>query len=182
MDFILSFIDKIGVVLVLKMMLAEFLVGAVIGIGKKELARLQAVMVPTKRVFSAKDYTSTSFGRDLPRGAFNPLALAPSLVVVDYDNDQVRQETFYSPLGDHTSFVDGRSTLIGASILSSPTYLMIATLPMLLGFLGALLLFWVPLINKYASSYLISGLAWNMLMLIIPIFVYRTWENNTTSE
>jgi hypothetical protein len=43
---------------------------------------------------------------------------------------------------------------------------MIAALPMLLGFLGALLLFWVPLINKYASSYLISGFVWNMLMLV----------------
>jgi hypothetical protein len=182
MDLILSFLDKIGVVLVLKMMLAELLIGAAIGIGKKELARLQAIIAPTKRVFSAKEYTSTSFGRDLPRGAFNPLALAPSLVVVDYDNDQVRQETFYSPLGDHTSFVDGRSTLIGASILSSPTYLMIATFPMLFGFLGAVFLSWLPLINKYASSYLISGFAWNMLMAIIPIFIYRTWENNTTSE
>jgi hypothetical protein len=113
---------------------------------------------------------------------FNPLALAPSLVVVDYDNDRVRQETFYSPLGDHTSFVDGRATSIGSSILSSPTYLMIATLPMLLGFLGALFLSWLPFINKYASSYLFSGLAWNMLMSIIPIFIYRTWEDNTTPE
>jgi hypothetical protein len=165
MDFILSFLDKIGVLLILKMMFVELLIGVVIGVGKK--------VTPTKRVFSAQEYTSAFFGRDLPRGAFNPFALAPSLVIVDYDNDRVRQETFYSPLGDHTSFVDGRSTSIGASILSSPTYLMIATLPMLLGFLGTVFLSRLPFINKYASSYLFSGLAWNMLMLIIPVFIYR---------
>lgn len=181
MEFTLGILDKLGIVLILKMMLAELLLGVAIGIGKKELARLQAMAMPTKRVFSARTYTSPSFGNELPRGSFNPFALAPSLVVVDYEDDQVRQETFYSPLGDHTSFVDGRSTLIGASILSSPTYLMIATLPMLLGFLGALLLSWLPFIGKYATSYLFSGLAWNFLMLLIPVFTYRNWKDNTTS-
>ncbi|WP_299410366.1 hypothetical protein [Acaryochloris sp. IP29b_bin.148] len=182
MEFILGILDKLGIVLILKMMLAELLLGVTIGIGKKELARLQAMAMPTKRVFSARAYTSPSFGSELPRGSFNLLALAPSLVIVDYDDDQVRQETFYSPLGDHTSFVDGRSTLIGASVLSSPTYLMIATLPMLLGFLGSLFLSWVPFIDKYAASYLFSGLAWNMLMLLIPVFIYRKWDDNTTSS
>lgn len=181
MDFILGFLDKLGVVLIFKMMFVELFLAVAIGIGKKELARLQALAMPTKRVFSASEYTSPSFGRELPRGAFNPLALAPSLVVVDYENDQVRQETFYSPLGDHTSFVDGRSTLIGASVLSSPTYLMLTTLPMLLGFLGALFLSWLPFIDRYAASYLISGLAWNMLLVLIPVFIYRTREDNTTS-
>ncbi len=182
MDFIFSFLDKVGVTLILKMMLFELLVGAIIGLGKKELARLQAILTPTKQVFSAKEYTSAFFGQNLPRGAFNPFALAPSLVVVEHGNGQIKQETFYSPLGDHTSFVDGQPTFLGSSVLSSPTYLMIATLPMLLGFIGALFLSWVPFINKYALSYAASGVAWNMLILFVSVFVYRTWENSTTSE
>jgi hypothetical protein len=35
MDFILSFLDKIGVLLILKMMFVELLIGVVIGVGKK---------------------------------------------------------------------------------------------------------------------------------------------------
>jgi hypothetical protein len=184
MDFPLSFLDKgeIDAALILKLMVAEVLIGALIGVGKKALARLQAITTPSKRAFSARDYTSTFFGTNLPRGSFNLLALAPSLVVVDYDGDQVRRETFYSPLGDHVSFVDGKPTLIGTSILSSPTYLSMIVLPMVLGFLGSLLLFWLSPVNKYAPSYLMSGLAWVMITPWIPILIYRTWEDNTPSE
>jgi hypothetical protein len=180
MDFILGFLDKIGIILILKLMLAEVVIGVAIGLGKKELARLQGIIMPSKRAFSARDYTSAFSGTDLPRGAFNLLALAPSLVVVDYDGDQVRRETFYSPLGDHC--VSGQATLISGTVLSSPTYLSMIILPMLLGFLGSLLLFWLSPVNKYAAPYLISGLAWSMIMPWIPVLMYRTWEDSTPSE
>jgi hypothetical protein len=182
MDIIVGLLDKIGIVLVLEIILANLLLGVVIGVGKTVLARLQALLMPRKRVFSAREYTSAFFGRDLPLGFFNLLTPMPSFVVVDYEDDRVKQETFYSLLGDHRSFVDGRPTLIGSSILSSPFYLIVAALPMLLGFLGAIFLFWVPFIEKYASPYLVSGFVGNLLMLIIPTLIYRNWGNNSTSE
>jgi hypothetical protein len=180
MDFILSFLDKIGVALILKMMLAELLVGVAVGVGKKELARLQAIILPTKRAFSTREYTSAFFDGNLPRGAFNLLYLAPSLVIVDYASDQVTRETFYSPLGDH--FVGGQPTLTSGTVLSSPTYLSMIVLPMLLGFLGALFLSWLPFVNKYAGTYLFSGVVWNMIVALLPVLIYRTWEDNSTSE
>jgi hypothetical protein len=182
MDIIFGFLDKIGIVLVLKIIIGNLLIAVLIGVGKRELARLQAILMPRKRVFPAREYTSAFFGRDLPLGFFNVLTPMPSFVVVDYEGDRIRQETFYSLLGDHRSFVNGQPTLIGSSILSSPFYLIVAALPMLLGFLGAIFLFWVPFVGKYAAPYLVSGFVGNLLMLIIPALIYRNWDNSTTSE
>jgi uncharacterized protein (DUF433 family) len=164
-------------ILIGKWMAVELFLGVFAGIIVKFAAKFNASHSNSVQVFRATDYSSRYFGRNFPRGAFDPFKLPPEFIVVQYDSNEVISENFLTFLGDSTKaeYQNGEYRGHGFSALSSPVYLTTVVIPIVLGFFPALL----PFINKIVSPLLFSGLAWMFITLMPMLFPF---QGNETSN
>lgn len=165
-------------ILIGKCMAVELFLGVFAGIIVKFAAKFNASRANDVQVFRATDYSSRHFGRNFPRGAFDPFKLPPEFVIVQYDSDEVISENFFPLLGDSTKaeYQNGEYRGHGFSALSSPVYLTTVVIPIVLGFFPALL----PFINKIGSPLLFSGLAWMFITFWMPMLF--PFQGNQTSN
>jgi hypothetical protein len=176
---IFDIFKSIDLILIGKYMAAELLIGIIVGITVKYVAKFNASRASDIQVFPATEYSSRHFGKNFPRGAFDFFKLPPEFVLVQYADNEVVCENFFTFLGDSTKaeYRDGQYRGHGFSALSSPIYLFTVVIPIVLGFFPALL----PLINKIGGSLLMSGLIWMFMTFWMPMII-RFSNNEANPE
>jgi hypothetical protein len=154
---------------VLLYMVGELLLGGCVGLVVKYVARFGATQSSDTRVFVAKDYSSTYFGKNFPRAAFDPFQFPREFIIVQYVNDEVVSEEFFTFLGDSTKAIyqNGQYRGHGYSVLSSPVYFFTVLIPIMLGFFTAFL----PFVGEVGMPLLISGLIW-MFLTFLPMLLF----------
>jgi hypothetical protein len=162
-------LQDFNTVVILKYIIVDLLIGIAVGFILKQAIKINANRTSNLQVISAKDYTSSYFGKNFPKHAFDIFQLSPEFVVLQSANDQVISEDFYTFLGSSTKaqYENEEYRGHGYSALSSPVYLCTVVLPIAIGFFPALL----PFVGKAFSPLLYSGMGWMFLeFLAQPLF------------
>lgn len=162
----LGILGDLDILLIAKYMGIELLIGAMVGVIFKQIMKMRANGISDSQVISARDYTSTYFGNDFPKHAFEVFRLPPDFVIVQSKNDAVISEEYFSVFGSATkaTYKNGKYQGHGYSAFSSPVYLCTVVLPILVGFFPSLL----PFVGKIFEPCLFSGLAWSVMTFVLP--------------
>lgn len=176
---VFNIFDDLDFLLVGKYMVAELLIGAIAGIIFKQVAKLNANRSSNTQVFQATDYSSRYFGKNFPTDDFDVFRLPPEFIVVQYGNDEVISENFFTFLGNSTKaeYQNGQYRGNSSSALSSPTYLTTIVIPVLLGFFSAVL----PFADNVNSSLFLSGLIWLFITFYITPILFNLRRNETSN-
>lgn len=166
--------------LVITYMAVELFIGIVMGIALKSFAKAKAEQAEETKVIPANDYTSPHFGKKFPRVSLDPLQLPTEFVIVQYADDAMLCERFYTCLGQSTkaTYQDGKLKAYGSSELSSPLYLMTIFIPIFFGADPN----YSPFVTKAGNPLLLSGLAWLPIMFWIPAFIKSVYEKTAHPE
>lgn len=162
----LGILGDLNILLIAKYMGIELLIGAMVGVIFKQIMKMRANGISDSQAISARDYTSTYFGNDFPKHAFEVFRLPPDFVIVQSKNDAVISEEYFSVFGSATkaTYKNGKYQGHGYSAFSSPVYLCTVVLPILVGFSPSLL----PFVGKIFEPCLFSGLAWSVMTFVLP--------------
>ena len=94
------------IVTIFQYMALELITGVLVGLIAKEIIKLDARKSSNMQIFSSSEYSSRSYGNNLPKlNFFNIFNLKPKLVIVHYQEDQIVREDFYTILGDRTTAI-----------------------------------------------------------------------------
>lgn len=164
MEFLGLFRD-FDIALIAKYMTVELLIGAVIGLISKQVAKSNASSASDLHVVPARDYTSSYFGRNFPRHAFDTFRLPPEFVIVQSANGEILGEEFFTFLGSSTKarYENGEYKGHSFSALTSSMYFCTVVIPIVAGFFPALTL---PF-GKAFIPLLFSGVTWLFIGVLI---------------
>ena len=140
-------------------MVVELIIGVLLGILTKQIIKYDARKSSVTQIFSAEEYSSIRYGNNLPKNYFfNLFNLKPNLVIVHYQEEQVIKEDFYTAIGDRTTAIYQNGIFVKCfwELWGLPVYLCTTIIPLLLGFISAIFLSFIPLINSYTIPLFIN--------------------------
>jgi hypothetical protein len=150
-----------------KYMGIEFFIGAVLGFMIKKLAITNFRNISNYQIISAKDYVDRYPDRSLLKHPFDIFLLTPEFIGLRMENETITREDFYTFFGASMKITyENGSKKYDGSALTSPIYLCTVLIPIVVGFFPSLL----PLIGKYFSPLLYSGLVWMFLTFLLQPF------------
>jgi hypothetical protein len=173
--------DSSDFILIGAYMAAELFIGIFVGVTVKQLAKFKASRTSDVKIFSAKDYSSINFGENYPRGSLDLFKLPVEFVIVQYVNNEVVRETFFTFLGDSTKaeYLNGQCKGTSLSALSSPVYLTTIAIPAILWFISIQ----IPFLNKISSPLFASALIWMFITFSLPaLFILLKFPRKGTSN
>lgn len=144
--------------LIVKIMGLELLLGTISGFTLKLLERRKVAYDSSLEVFSATEYSSQNFGRSLPPNAFDAFSPYPEFVVVTTLDDNLTKEKFIGFFGSYTQAIyeNGNYVRHEFSALTSPIYLSVVFIPIIVGFSSL----FFPFRTNSLVSVLYSGIIW----------------------
>jgi len=154
----IELISNMNFTLIGKLMLLEFIAGATIGYAFKLVSKLKATVDSNLQVLPVTEYSFQNPSRQIPKNAFDAFAPSPEFVIIKSLDGKVVSEQVFSFFGAFSQavYVDGEHRGYEYSATTSPMYLCIVFLPLVVGFLSLLFSYEDEIFN----SLFCSGVVW----------------------
>lgn len=156
---------SLDLLLIGKLMGAELLAGAAIGLIFKLFVKIRADGDRNLQTFSAADYSSPHFGTELPKNAFDAFSLSPEFVIVKTSDSNLLSERYVGFFGSYSqaTYENGKYRDHEYSALTSPMYLCVVFIPIVVGFFSLFL----SMSNDITNALFCSGVVWMFVTTVM---------------